>query len=61
MGVLTHDFWEEVYIIEGSFVDITLNQKFSAGDYAIRPPGMRHGPWRTDEGVTTFESRYYSK
>ena len=61
MGVLTHDFWEEVYIIEGSFFDLTLGKTFRAGDFAIRPPGMRHGPWRTDEGVTTFESRYYSR
>ncbi|GEE03662.1 hypothetical protein nbrc107696_41080 [Gordonia spumicola] len=61
MGQLTHDFWEEVYIIEGSFVDLSLNQTFSAGDFAIRPPGMPHGPWKTDEGVLTFESRYYSR
>lgn len=61
MGQLTHDFWEEVYIIEGSFVDLSLNQTFRAGDFAIRPPGMPHGPWKTDEGVLTFESRYYSK
>ena len=61
MGQLTHDFWEEVYIIEGSFVDLTLNRTFRAGDFAIRPPGMPHGPWKTDEGVLTFESRYHSK
>ena len=60
-GTLTHDFWEEVYIIDGSFFDLTLGKTFKAGDFAIRPPGMRHGPWRTDEGVTTFESRYYSR
>jgi len=42
------------------FLVVTI-YSFSAGDYAIRPPGMRHGPWRTDEGVTTFESRYYSR
>lgn len=58
MGVQRHDFWEEVYILEGSFVDLTLGQTFSAGEYACRPPGMAHGPWRTDEGVLTFEVRY---
>lgn len=61
MGPLRHDFWEEVYIVEGSFVDLTLNQTFRAGDYACRPPGMSHGPWRSDEGVTTFEVRYSGK
>ncbi|MFJ7217672.1 cupin domain-containing protein [Amycolatopsis sp. NPDC098790] len=58
MGVQKHDFWEEVYILEGSFTDLTLDKTFSAGEYACRPPGMPHGPWRTDEGVLTFEVRY---
>jgi hypothetical protein len=57
-GVVVHDFWEEVYILEGSIVDIPLQQKFSAGMYACRPPGMKHGPWRSEEGCTTFEVRY---
>ncbi|HWD01180.1 MAG TPA: cupin domain-containing protein [Amycolatopsis sp.] len=58
MGVQVHDFWEEVYILEGSFTDLTLRETFSQGMYACRPPGMPHGPWRTDEGVLTFEVRY---
>src|SRR5690606_35835357 len=31
MGVQKHDFWEEVYILEGSFTDLTLNKTFTAG------------------------------
>lgn len=58
MGVQKHDFWEEVYIIEGSFTDLTLGQTFTAGMYACRPPGMPHGPWSSDEGIVTFEVRY---
>lgn len=57
-GVQAHDFWEEVYIIEGEFTDLELNETFTAGMYACRPPGMRHGPWRSENGVTTFEVRY---
>jgi hypothetical protein len=57
-GVQVHDFWEEVYILQGSFTDLELGETFTAGMYACRPPGMRHGPGRTDEGVTTFEVRY---
>ncbi len=57
-GVLTHDFWEEVYIVEGSIVDLRLNQEFTAGQYACRPPGMPHGPWKSPKGCTTFEVRY---
>lgn len=57
-GVQVHDFWEEVYILSGDLHDITLDQTFEAGSYACRPPGMPHGPWRTEQGCTTFEVRY---
>lgn len=59
-GVQVHDFTEEVYILSGSFEDLTLGETFVAGTYASRPPGMRHGPWRTEEGCMTFEVRYYA-
>src|SRR5207249_8957555 len=58
-GIVIHDFWEEVYILEGSISDISLGKKFTAGMYACRPPGMKHGPWKTEEGCTTFEVRYH--
>lgn len=58
MGVQVHDFWEEVYILDGEFTDLSLGQSFRAGMYACRPPGMPHGPWRSERGVTTFEVRY---
>ncbi len=57
-GVQVHDFWEEVYILEGALHDLELGQTFGAGTYACRPPGMRHGPWTAPEGCTTFEVRY---
>jgi hypothetical protein len=57
-GIQCHDFWEEVYILEGSIHDITLDERFAAGMYACRPPGMRHGPWRSPDGCMTFEVRY---
>jgi len=59
-GTQTHDFWEEVYIIEGSIHDLVLDQTFQAGDYACRPPGMPHGPWVSEDGCLTFEVRYSS-
>lgn len=61
MGVQTHDFWEEVWILEGSIHDISLDKTFTAGMYACRPPGMPHGPWRSPSGCRTFEIRYYRK
>lgn len=57
-GILEHDCWEEVYILEGSITDLRLNQTFTKGMYACRPPGMKHGPWVTKEGCMTFEVRY---
>jgi quercetin dioxygenase-like cupin family protein len=58
MGIQSHEFWEEVYILSGELFDIELSETFNAGSYACRPPGMRHGPWRTPGGCTTFEVRY---
>src|SRR5205823_10884959 len=49
-GPQVHQFWEEVYILEGALHDLTLDQTFPKGSYACRPPGMPHGPWRTPEG-----------
>lgn len=59
--VLVHDFWEEVIILEGSLIDKRLNQEFTKGMYACRPPGMKHGPYRAPNGCVTFEIRYYKK
>ena len=58
MGVQTHDFWEEVWIVEGALHDLRLNQTFGKGMYACRPPGMPHGPWTAPNGCITFELRY---
>ena len=58
-GVQSHDFWEEVYIIEGSVIDLTLNEEFSEGMTASRPPGMKHGPWKSPNGCKMFEVVYY--
>jgi len=57
-GVQKHDFWEEVYILDGEFYDISLGKRFSSGMYACRPPGMPHGPWQSKNGCMTFEVRY---
>jgi hypothetical protein len=50
-GIQIHDFWEEVYILEGSLTDLELGETFTAGMYACRPPGMKHGPWTSDTGA----------
>jgi hypothetical protein len=59
-GVQVHDFWEEVYILEGDITDLRLEETFTAGMYACRPPGMEHGPWRSSSGVRMLEFRTMS-
>ena len=56
---LTHPFWEEVWIVTGSIIDLRLDTEFGAGTYACRPPGMEHGPWSSPNGCVTFEVRYH--
>jgi hypothetical protein len=57
--VQRHDFWEELWLVEGAIHDLTLDQTFTAGMYACRPPGMAHGPWVSPGGAITFEVRNY--
>nr|HET6903981.1 cupin domain-containing protein [Ktedonobacteraceae bacterium] len=57
-GSACHDYWEEVFILEGDLTDLRLDQTFRQGMYACRPPGMVHGPWRSESGVVMLEIRY---
>ena len=57
-GVARHDVWEEVYLVEGALHDLTLDRTFTAGMYARRPPGMPHGPWTAEDGVTMLVVTY---
>ena len=57
-GPACHDYWEEVFILEGKLTDLRLDQTFQQGMYACRPPGMVHGPWRSESGVLMLEIRY---
>lgn len=57
-GPVAHDYFEEVLILSGSMHDLGLEQTFSAGCYACRPPGMVHGPWSTAEGCIMLEIQY---
>jgi hypothetical protein len=57
-GTIRHDYYEEVLLLEGELHDLTLGTTFPAGRYASRPPGMPHGPYRTETGCTMLEIRY---
>ncbi|GAA4842487.1 cupin domain-containing protein [Saccharopolyspora rosea] len=57
-GVIVHDYVEEVYLLKGELHDLTLGRTFREGEFAMRRPGMRHGPYRTDTGCVMLETRY---
>lgn len=57
-GQVMHEHFEEVLILSGSMHDLGLQQTFSAGCYACRPPGMVHGPWTTADGCVMLEIQY---
>jgi hypothetical protein len=60
-----HDYWEEVYLIEG---DLTVGndaqgnggEGFAPGTYACRPPGAVHGPFKSTGGCLLLEIHYYA-
>ena len=59
-----HDHWEEVFLFRG---DLTVGgdsqdnpaERFEAPTYACRPPGVYHGPFRSENGCLLFELHYY--
>ena len=57
-----HDYWEEVYILAGDLIadDGQTMEVFLANTYACRPPGIYHGPFRSDQGCLLLETHYYA-
>jgi quercetin dioxygenase-like cupin family protein len=62
--VLTHDWCEEVYLLEG---DLWIGQPDAAdakllepGTYACRPADAPHGPFFTKTGCLMLEFSYYA-
>ena len=56
-----HDYPEEVFIVEGRLYDAAFDRWLEKGDYASRPPGEVHGPFRTEEGCLVLEISYPSQ
>ena len=59
-----HDHWEEVYLISGDLIvgsDAVGRggEVFVGPTYACRPPGVVHGPFRSERGCLLFELHYY--
>jgi quercetin dioxygenase-like cupin family protein len=60
-GAKSHTYPEEIMILEGSLYDAAFDQWLETGDYASRPPGEVHGPFRTEDGCVVLEMSYPSK
>lgn len=59
-----HDHWEEVYLMQGDLIvgndaQGKGGEPFRAPTYACRPPGIYHGPFKSDGGCLLFELHYY--
>jgi hypothetical protein len=54
-GGKIHPYPEEVFIVSGRIYDAAFNQWLETGHYASRPPGEKHGPFRTDAGCVVLE------
>jgi hypothetical protein len=57
-GGKSHDYPEEIFIVSGRLYDAAFDQWLTAGHYASRPPGERHGPFRTDIGCVVLEMSF---
>ena len=56
-----HGFWEEVFIIEGYMIDYASNTTYAKGSYALRQPGIEHGPFGSEVGCTLLETTWYDR
>jgi len=61
-----HDHWEEVYLVSGDLIVGSDAQggggePFQAPTYACRPPGVRHGPFKSAGGCLLIEIHYYDE
>jgi hypothetical protein len=61
IGAKSHDFPEEIMIIEGRLYDAAFDRWLEVGDYASRPPGEVHGPFKTESGCVVLEMSYPSQ
>jgi len=60
--VVSHEWCEEVYLISGSLSIGTPEreaQLLPAGTFAVRPPGIAHGPFFSRDGCLLIEFNYY--
>ena len=55
LGPQVHDYQEEIFIVDGDLYGRRSGPWLARGDYACRPPGEVHGPFRTENGCLVLE------
>jgi len=60
-GVVSHPFWEEVWILKGTLIDEGNKVTGKEGYYCCRHPDMQHGPFYVPEECITVELHYTPK
>lgn len=60
-GAKSHSYPEEILMIQGRLYDEAFDRWLEAGDYASRPPGEIHGPFKTDVGCVVLEVSFPSQ
>lgn len=60
-GGKSHEYPEEVFIVSGRLHDMAFDVWLEPGHYASRPPGEKHGPFKTEEGCVVLEMSFPNK
>ncbi len=60
-GAKSHEYPEEIFIIKGRVYDAAFDRWLESGEYASRPPGEVHGPFKTDVECIVLEISYPSQ
>lgn len=61
-----HTYWEEVYLLSGELIvgcdaQGRGGERFTGPTYACRPPGVFHGPFKSEGGCLLLEVHFYAE
>ena len=61
-----HEYWEEVYLVAGDLIVGNDErgmggERFGPNTYACRPPGVFHGPFKSEKGCVLVEVHYFDE
>jgi len=59
-----HEYWEEVFLLSGDLIvgndaQGKGGEQFRDYTFAVRPPGVYHGPFKSETGCLLLETHYY--